>query len=51
MASLTPAEIAGCANDLGSLAPGKFADILILDENVNVHATFLAGKQIEFTRA
>lgn len=51
MASLTPAAIAGCADDLGSLAAGKYADILILDENVNVHATFLAGKQIEFTNS
>jgi N-acetylglucosamine-6-phosphate deacetylase len=43
MASLTPAEIAGVADDLGSLAPGKRADILLFDEQVNVSAVYLGG--------
>lgn len=44
MASLTPAQIVGADDDLGSLTPGKRADILFLDENVNVTATFLGGE-------
>ena len=42
MATLTPAQIIGAAADLGSLTPGKRADIIFFDENVNVTATFLA---------
>ena len=32
MASLTPAEIIGVADELGSLAPGKSADVVLFDE-------------------
>jgi N-acetylglucosamine-6-phosphate deacetylase len=47
MASLTPAEIAHRENDIGSLAPSKLADILIIDEQVNVQATYIGGKLME----
>lgn len=43
MASLTPAEIVHRGADLGSIAPGKLADLLILDDHVNVHATYIDG--------
>ncbi len=43
MASLTPAEIVGVDDRMGSLAAGKLADVLFLDENVNVKRTFLGG--------
>jgi len=43
MASLTPAEIVHSAADIGSIAPGKLADLLILDDQVNVHATYVGG--------
>src|SRR5712691_5623731 len=46
MASLTPATIAGCQDDLGSLAPGKFADIVLFDEELNVKETFIGGRRI-----
>ncbi|MEO7143380.1 MAG: amidohydrolase family protein, partial [Bryobacteraceae bacterium] len=46
MASLTPAEIVGAAGNIGSLAPGKFADIVFLDDDVNVHATFIGGRPL-----
>ena len=46
MATLTPAERTGIARDTGSLEPGKRADILILDKNLNVHRVFLAGHEI-----
>jgi len=43
MATLTPAEIAGCADSIGSLAPGKHADITLFDEALHVHATYTGG--------
>ena len=47
MASLTPAAIVHRESEIGSLAPGKFADIIIIDEQVNVHATYIGGKPVE----
>src|SRR5262249_2906464 len=44
MATLTPARIAGRDADLGSIAPGKLADLLVLDSDLNVRKVFLAGK-------
>jgi N-acetylglucosamine-6-phosphate deacetylase len=43
MATLTPARIAGRDADLGSITPGKLADLLILDSNFNVRKVFMAG--------
>jgi N-acetylglucosamine-6-phosphate deacetylase len=47
MASLTPAEIVRRGGEIGSLAPGKRADVLLLDENVGVHAVYLDGRRVE----
>jgi N-acetylglucosamine-6-phosphate deacetylase len=47
MASLTPAEIIGCADELGSLAPGKRADVLVFDETVRIDAVYLGGRHLE----
>jgi N-acetylglucosamine-6-phosphate deacetylase len=46
MATLTPARIAGRDGDIGSIAPGKWADLLILDANLNVRQVFLAGQPV-----
>lgn len=46
MASLTPAEILGVDDDLGSLAPGKLADLILLDANCKVHGTWIGGSQL-----
>jgi N-acetylglucosamine-6-phosphate deacetylase len=43
MATLTPARIAGWDHDLGSIAPGKRADLLILDRELNVRAVYVDG--------
>ncbi len=46
MASLTPAEIIDAAADLGSLTPGKYADVVLFDQDLNVSATYIGGKHI-----
>jgi N-acetylglucosamine-6-phosphate deacetylase len=46
MASLTPARIAGCEREIGSIAPGKLADLVVLDRELNVKKVFLAGELI-----
>jgi N-acetylglucosamine-6-phosphate deacetylase len=46
MASLTPARIAGLDAERGSLGVGKRADVLILDEALQIHEIWLAGKRV-----
>lgn len=45
MASLTPAERTGLADRLGSLTPGKLADILVLSADLQVQRTFVQGRE------
>jgi N-acetylglucosamine-6-phosphate deacetylase len=45
MASLTPAERAGIAGEVGSLEVGKRADILILDRRLMVRRIFVGGME------
>jgi N-acetylglucosamine-6-phosphate deacetylase len=47
MASLTPAQIVHSDDQIGSLAPGKLADFLIIDERIRVHATYIGGRLVE----
>jgi N-acetylglucosamine-6-phosphate deacetylase len=49
MASLTPAERTGFANDRGSLQPGKLADIAILSSDLHVQRTFINGVEFLYT--
>ncbi len=44
MATINPAKVIGDDRKKGSLEPGKDADILIIDENVNVYMTIVKGK-------
>ena len=46
MATLNPAKRLGCQNRLGSLESGKDADIIIVDENINVLRTIKKGRTI-----
>jgi N-acetylglucosamine-6-phosphate deacetylase len=46
MASLTPARIAGADHDLGSIAVGKRADLLVLDAQLNVKQVYVAGSRL-----
>jgi len=45
MASLTAARIAGRDSELGSLEPGKRADVLVLDRDLNVKRVFVDGME------
>jgi len=47
MASLTPAERTGIANETGSLDVGKWADLLILDRDLHVQRVFVRGEEIQ----
>ena len=46
MATLTPARIAGLEGEIGSLAPGKRADLLLLDAGLNVLRAFVDGEAV-----
>ncbi len=43
MMTFTPARIARIANQTGSLAPGKDADIIIFDDNIHIIKTIVQG--------
>jgi N-acetylglucosamine-6-phosphate deacetylase len=44
MATLTPARIAGHDQEVGSIAPGKRADLVVLNRDLEVVQVYLAGK-------
>jgi len=46
MATLTPARSIGVADRKGSLEPGKDADIVILDDDLNVLKTMVGGEVV-----
>jgi N-acetylglucosamine-6-phosphate deacetylase len=46
MASLTPAELAGIAGEVGSIAPGKRADIVILSQDLDVDRVLIGGEPL-----
>jgi len=45
-ATLVPAHAVGCGDTVGSLAPGRPADLVVLDAELNVQAVMLAGSWI-----
>ena len=42
-ATLIPAKEIGCEKEIGSIAPGKYADFVVCDENLNRTAVYLRG--------
>jgi N-acetylglucosamine-6-phosphate deacetylase len=46
MASYNPAKIIGLQNKKGSIEVGKYADIIAIDEDINVYATIVEGNII-----
>jgi N-acetylglucosamine-6-phosphate deacetylase len=51
MASLTPARIAGWDAEIGSIAVGKRADLVVLDVALTVRQVFVGGKKLVEERA
>lgn len=49
LASLTPAQILGQAAELGSLEPGKRADVLVLDAQLRVQRVFIEGAEVDLS--
>src|SRR5262245_48899661 len=46
MASLTPARIAGWEHEVGSIAVGKRADLVVLDQELNIRRVYRDGQPI-----
>jgi N-acetylglucosamine-6-phosphate deacetylase len=49
MASETPSKIMGVYDRKGSLQRGKDADLMILDDNLNVRGVWAMGKLVDGT--
>ncbi|MGH7947298.1 MAG: amidohydrolase family protein, partial [Opitutaceae bacterium] len=47
MSALNPAKLVGVAEKMGSVAPGKLANLVALDANLGPVAVFLHGKRID----
>lgn len=46
MASYVPAVSVGIEDECGLIAAGREADFIVVDENINLQSTFLAGKEV-----
>jgi N-acetylglucosamine-6-phosphate deacetylase len=46
LASLNPARVIGVSDRKGSLEPGKDADLIVVDEQMNVFLTLVKGKEV-----
>jgi len=46
MGALNPAKLFGWNDTVGSIEPGKVANLLMVDDELNLHGVWLAGKQI-----
>ncbi len=46
MASFNPARDLHCENDLGSIAPGKLANLVVLDDALRVRAVYINGSLV-----
>jgi N-acetylglucosamine-6-phosphate deacetylase len=46
-ASVNPAKAIGVFDERGSIAPGKYADLVLLREDLSIHSVFLKGKMLQ----
>ncbi len=46
-ASLNPARLLGMEDEIGSIAPGKIANLILIDDTVNVHKVILQGELVK----
>ena len=44
MVTSTPAKAVGLYSERGSIEPGKIADLVVLDEDLNVKGVIINGK-------
>lgn len=47
MITVNPARVMGLSDRKGSIEPGKDADIVVFDDNVNVVHTIVGGRKLE----
>jgi N-acetylglucosamine-6-phosphate deacetylase len=50
MATLTPARILGLDAEIGSIAEGRRADLLLLDAGLTVQRVFVGGEMVELCK-
>lgn len=50
-ATLHPAQVLGIQNQKGTTNPGADADLILLDDNLIVHATLIAGTPVWIKKA
>ena len=43
MATINPARLLGIDDKVGSIEPGKKANLILIDDTVKVHSVFLEG--------
>lgn len=48
-ATMNPAKIIGIFDQTGSISPGKYADLVLMDKSLNIKAVFINGKLVEGT--
>jgi len=48
MASLNPAKVVGMDSEIGSIEPGKIADLIFVDDRFNVQKVMLSGEICRF---
>lgn len=48
MASLNPAKVIGMDNEIGSIEPGKIADLVFVDDKFNVQQVMVCGEICDF---
>ena len=46
MMTITPARIMKVDHRKGSIAAGKDADLVIFDDDINIHATMVEGEMV-----
>lgn len=46
MLTYNPAKLLGRSDQIGSISVGKDADLVIFDDNINIHHTFIKGKLV-----
>ena len=45
-ATANPARVIGCQDEIGSIAKGKRADLLVMDNDMNIEMVIIGGKKV-----